>query len=246
MKKFHIIIFLFIIGLIPRESKSDGISTLPVIRSYSPTPFPSVTGMTWGTIGDSMTKRYGADKYQPYVVTEFSLTLTNVGVSGETLTISEDTVSGGMIAQLDSCYGKDIISVLAPTNDFYYGKPLGSVNSSDNSTICGAVNEIIDSVELYSSSSILFFIGTTCRDVMAGGGAQQKNIKNGIGLRLWDYNNAIKSVCVERGIRFLNLHEYTDLSSKDIDLWAEDGLHPNTAGNLTIANHIIDFMNNEI
>jgi len=199
-----------------------------------------ITGKSVAFIGDSITAFYGVQESQGYVAllaSALSLTATNLGVSGETLTTFSERV--GLKTMLGQAYGKDIIFIMADTNDWSFNRPLGSIQNSDYSTIRGAVNYYIDQIKLNSpDSEIIFLLETSRAKNLAG--AFEQDAKNLIGLTHSDYNLAIKQTCIFRQVRYFNLENVLGLEKANIAIWTQDYLHPNVTGHIEIKDRLVE------
>jgi len=195
----------------------------------------NVAGWTWAAIGDSITSGVGvstdAERYTELYAADKSMTMINLGESGQTLTTNEFRT--GMKTKLGTAYGKQLITILAGSNDWTFGIPLGSTLNSDDSTIKSCTNYFIDQIRANSPESTILFILTTYRSVGF-------NV-NSLGLTLLEYNEAIKEACIQRGVRYLNLYDVTGLEIVNVNTWTNDGSHPNTGGNSSMRDQLTNY-----
>ena len=213
--------------------------------SNNETQFPPLdpTGYTWAAIGDSITEGTGvsldSERYTELVATNKTMTLTNLGESGQTLTTNIHKT--GLKTKLASAYGNDLITVLAGTNDWSFNIPLGSSLNSDDSTIKSCVNYFIDQIKANSPGSTILFLLTPYRSRDMFGSIIGIPPVNDLGLTVEDYNAAIKEVCIARKERYLNLYDVPDLTKETVNDWTTDGLHPNVSGNIGTSTNIINY-----
>lgn len=199
-------------------------------------------GWSWAAIGDSITSGVGvsteAERYTNLTAAAKSMTLTNLGESGQTLTTNKYRT--GLKTKLGQAYGKQLITVLASTNDWVFDIPLGSSTETNDSTIKGTVNLFIDSIRENSPGSILIFLLPTYRSRSQSGDELSVPPVNGLGKTLYDYWKAIREVCIIRQERYFNLYDVPGLEASTVSDWTIDGLHPNDVGNIGIKNQLLN------
>ena len=139
--------------------------------------------------------------------------------------------------------GADIVVVFGGINDFYHGDaPFGTPEDRTSDTFCGALNVLITTLlEKYPDAVIVFMtpLHTPAED----------DHFNGRGIRaagtLYDYVDAIIDACGCYAVPVLDLFRLSGIQPK-VDIIREkylpDGVHPNDAGNLRIAERLEGFL----
>ena len=195
----------------------------------------NITGGTYAAIGDSITSGVGVTSTQTYhylLGQDRSVSVTNLGESGQTLTTN--AFRSGLKSKLNSSYGKDLITVFAGTNDWSFNIPLGSELEIGDYAIRPCMNYFIQQIKLNSPSSVLIFILPTYRERTSDGTENVFDPVNDIGLRISDYVNAEKQMCIKNGVRYSNAYDYDGLKISNIDSWTTDDLHLNASGHASI------------
>lgn len=205
-----------------------------------------ITGWTYAAIGDSITQGVGTTnnsaRYTDLLAAEKSITMTNLGDSGNTLTTNEWRT--GLKTKLGSAYGKQLITILAGTNDWFFNIPLGNKNDINDSEIMPAVNYFIQQIRLNSpDSEILFLLPLYRSKDQLGTEIEPNDPINELGLTILDYSNAIKKACILNQVRYLELYNVTGLEKTSIQTWSDDGLHPNNSGHVSIFNYLNSYFN---
>jgi len=200
-------------------------------------------GWTWAAIGDSITSGVGVstadERYSNLTAAAKSMTLTNLGESGQTLTTNEFRT--GLKTKLGAAYGKQLITILAGTNDWSFNIPIGSSLQSNDETIKACANLFIDSIRDNSFESVIIFLLTPYRSRDGKGNILGIEPVNELGLTVENYNKAIREVCIKRQVRYLNLYDVSGLEKENVMTWTDDGLHPNVEGNISINDILLNY-----
>lgn len=205
-------------------------------------------GKSWDVLGDSFTAR---QKY-PYLVQEalgFGK-IRGYGVSGSCIATNANNSVNAMSIRYTAMGGvADLVTVWGGVND--YGKawgsnggiPLGSKSDKTNLTFYGALRVLIEG--LYAkyppTTKIAFIIPTQvneAKDTNYKGGKQA----NTLGFYLEDYCQAIRDICGEYGVPYLDLYRQGGISDLNVLQLTEDGLHPNDMGFSYLAPKIANFI----
>lgn len=125
----------------------------------------------------------------------------------------------------------DIVIVFGGTNDYGHGDAqMGDIDSNDDFTFMGALNNLILQLKKdYSNSKIIFLtpIHRAYEDVKV----------NKFGYVLKEYADSIIKICNKHNITVIDLFNEFDLDPFDINL-VPDGLHPNDAGHKLLGDFI--------
>ena len=201
-------------------------------------------GKTINVLGDSITDGVGtsgmAANFTTLLATMTGATVNNYGISG-TKVSGTDSDSSSFNKRFPSiCVGADLIVIFGGTNDYWHkGVSIGDVNSTDISTFCGAINNIIDYHCNNNANKVqLLFVfpfnqrynGVSCETDFGNGTFK-------------DFRDAMKEICDNRGMPFLDLYSESgmDIAHNDThkSLFTDgDGVHASDAGHQVIANKI--------
>lgn len=140
----------------------------------------------------------------------------------------------------------DLVVVFGGTNDFGHGQaPLGTFEDRDIRTFYGALHALINMlIDDYGAGNVLFMTplhrhNDDGRGAWKPEGVEQKHIV--------EYVNAIKETCAFYLVPVLDLFncgELTPPSHEWYGAYMPDGLHPNDAGHVLIANKLQKFLEN--
>lgn len=139
----------------------------------------------------------------------------------------------------------DVVVVFGGTNDFGHGDaPFGKINDTDENTFCGAYHDLCRKlIDRYPEAQIVIMTPLH-RD------SEEKDDLNEWGVRLTTnlegYVNAIIKIAAFYAIPVLDLFRVSGIQSRVPVLkerYIPDGLHPNDAGHVRIAEKLIGFLN---
>jgi uncharacterized protein YjdB len=181
--------------------------------------------------------------------------MVNLGASGTVLcTGGHRGCNIGKLTE-SSLGGADIVTILMGINDWDQAKAeyydLGDIDSTDTSTIYGAVKMWCDRiVELKKTASLAhtkFYFMTplqTSWNHSKGSNSWDQNKVNVHGFKLRDLCQAIIDVCSVYEIPVIDLNLYSGLYYNSADdqtanIYGGDGIHPNEAGHTEITKAII-------
>lgn len=238
----------------------DGISINDAAHSFmipNPVDKSYYAGKKIACIGDSVTAGVGANG-NPYVTqlgATLGATMVNLGASGTVLcTGGHRGCNIGKLSE-SSLGGADIVTILMGINDWDQAKAdyydLGDINSTDTSTIYGAVKMWCDRiVELKNTASLAhtkFYFMTplqTSWNHSKGSNSWDQNKVNIHGFKLRDLCQAIIDVCALYKIPVIDLNLYSGIYYNSADdqttnSLGGDGIHPNEAGHTEITKAII-------
>ena len=200
-----------------------------------------LNGKKWGVVGDSITFGTGTtdNNVNPYcylIGSRYLLTINRSAMPGKTLArrpTYNDTLLDNLSSLSADC---DYITIFGGTNDYGNNIPLGNKTDDTLDTFYGALNLFCK--KYYSNFHKSKFAFLT--PIRRSNGEKT----NTVGLKLSDYVNAIKEICDEYGIPYLDLYNlgmdpnYSTISAH----YVPDGLHPNDAGHDRLSNHIAKFL----
>ncbi|MGM9666359.1 MAG: SGNH/GDSL hydrolase family protein [Eubacteriales bacterium] len=173
-------------------------------------------------LGSSVT--YGASSLQESFVEFISkrnnTTFVKEAVSGTTLVT---TGAGGgsyvkRMTELDKNAKFDLFICQLSTNDASQNKPLGTTDSKDTETVCGAINTIIDYVRETWGCPVIFYTNAYYED---------ENYSAMV--------EALKEIATLKGIGVIDLYtdaEFNNISSEQRSLYMADKIHPTKVGYL--------------
>ena len=131
---------------------------------------------------------------------------------------------------LDTDYSPDIVTVLMGTNDFGCDVPLYQYE--------GDLENLIDLMKDKFPNSRIIILTPLYRDYYGEKKYILSRKVNNIGNTLDDYINLIKVKTKEKGIEVIELTEDEYFNKDNIREYTMDGLHPNTKGNIFLADKL--------
>ncbi|MGE7773388.1 SGNH/GDSL hydrolase family protein [Chitinophaga sp. NPDC101104] len=201
------------------------ISTILILLSTSFTPRP----LTWIAIGDSITYLNEHPNETDHRISKGYMTMVteklphiqyqNQGHNGWT--------SGGIAEQFDKLgIGKaDIYSVFLGTNDWWQGRPLGTMSdyssNSGNGTVCGSFRIIIDKIRALNPNAHIILMAPLQRGDFVylhnnhnnAWGSYKPN-KNGQSLE--SFVSALDSIAQKEKITFVDLYHKSGINLKNM------------------------------
>lgn len=205
-----------------RFGKMEGNGDKYSVENVEPLENSPLDGMNICYLGSSVT--YGASSLQESFVEFISkrnnTTFVKEAVSGTTL-VTTGAGGGSYVSRmkkLDKNAKFDLFVCQLSTNDALQNKPLGDINSTDDKTICGAINAIIDYVKATWNCPIVFYTNAYYESELYA-----------------EMVDAVKQIAEIKGIYVIDL--YTDAAFNDItkeqrSLYMADKIHPTKAGYL--------------
>lgn len=179
-------------------------------------------GMNICYLGSSVT--YGAsslhESFVEFIAKRNGTTFVKEAVSGTTLVT---TGAGGgsyvtRMKKLDKNAKFDLFICQLSTNDASQNKPLGSIDSADTATVCGAINTIIDYVKTTWNCPVIFYTNAYYESDSYSAMV-----------------SAVKEIAAIKGIGVIDLYTdtaFNDITSEQYELYMADKIHPTKAGYL--------------
>ena len=168
------------------------------------------SGKTINAFGDSITEGVtspGLKQGTPYIkyfADHVGAKLNNWAVSGSTLSVLESWSPGSICKRVMDVLPKDMgdyIFIAGGTNDFNQNREIGSLDSKDDATVCGAVNNMCEYIKLNLSDRTVIFI-TPIPYTQAY--YSRNPAVNKLGNTLEDYIKAIYQVATLHGYNVVN------------------------------------------
>lgn len=179
-------------------------------------------GMNICYLGSSVT--YGASSLQEsfveFIAKRNGTTYVKEAVSGTTLvtTSASDGSYVSRMKKIDKDTKFDLFVCQLSTNDASQNKPLGMIDSTDATTICGAINIIINYVKTIWNCPIIFYT-----NVYYKSGSYASMVES------------IKEIATIKEIGVIDLYDdvvFNDITSEQRTLYMADKIHPTKAGYL--------------
>ena len=216
---------------------------------------PSAPKSSWSNasvvfVGDSITAGVGTQKtYCEYLNEQISFaSVLKMGVSGSCVSATSDygLQNSPLINRYQSIPNADLIILFMGTNDYGHETPLGSIEDTTDVSFYGALHEIIPGIISKHPSSQLIVMTPLHRygfgsSKITGDALSYDHLPNGRGHTLYDYVEAIRTVCERYAVPVIDLFATSGINpsiSSIKDLYMPDGLHPNDKGHQKIA-HLI-------
>ena len=229
----------------------NGLCTLCAAKEPSP-----YAGKTIACIGDSITAGVGVTKDQTDYVTLLAKSLDmnyiRLGASGSTLCDGGHAACNISKLTEKNLAGADVVTVLMGINDFVQARQgyytLGSVTSTDTSTVYGAVHawcqriqalrqtEGLKDTEFYFMTPVI----TSWNNSVSSVRNWDQSKQNIYGYTLRDLCNAIIEVCALYNIPVIDLNlisglYYNSAEDNTVAEFAGDGAHPGAVGHQMMA-----------
>lgn len=193
------------------------------------------TGKKWVVIGDSLTEVNGRTtmRYHDYVSDNTGIAVVNMGMSGTgyARTKESETAFYQRIASVPT--DADVVTIFGSGNDLGAGLELGTPTDTGTGTLCGCINTTIDNLIAIMPAVSLGIVSPT-----PWVGHPPHNTESNMA----KYCAAMKTICENRSIPFLDLYHCSNLRP-----WTEEGraacytkddgngVHPDEKGHALIA-----------
>lgn len=187
----------------------------------------------WYAIGDSFTEQ----NIYPYYLNQYCgfASYYNAGQSGRGMSAMTDKLS------VESLSSYDIVTVLAGTNDYGMGTPLGQItDTSQSQTFYGYCKKLIEAIIAQKPTIRIAFFTPTKRGAFENQPVYPN--PNSAGFTLDQYVDAIIEVCDEYSIPCLDTFRCSQFNLLTLSALTQDSLHPNYVGGQMLARQIQGFI----
>ena len=188
------------------------------VENVKPLAESPLKGMNICYLGSSVT--YGASSLQESFVEFIAKRNVKEAVSGTTL-VTTGAGGGSYVSRMkkiDKNAKFDLFICQLSTNDASQNKPIGSIDSTDTTTVCGAINTIIDYAKTTWKCPVIFYTN-----------AYYENDSYAAMVA------AVKKIATIKGIGVIDLYideAFNDITSEQRALYMADKIHPTKAGYL--------------
>lgn len=216
-----------------------------------------LSGKKINFLGDSITEGHGTSgaehRFSNLIEKKTGAVCRNYGIGGTRIAAQQNTVNPGWddndfcsrVEKMDS--DADIIVVFGGTNDFGHGDaPLGNMTDRTVNTFYGALHVMCERlIERYPEAAIV--IATPihrCNEASLRGDNKPADIGN-----LKTYVEIIREVAEYYSLPLLDLYAMSGLQPLVPvikEKYVPDGLHPNDAGHVILADKMIAFLKNAL
>lgn len=201
-----------------------------------------LTGKKWTCLGDSLTEHNlrTTMNYHDYIAQETGITVFNLGHSGCGYAKIGGNGQNFVNQAANIPNDTDVITIFGSGNDGSSGLEIGNPTDSGNTTLCGYINATIDTIYANHPTTPLGIITPT----------PWANVEPSDG-NTWmkRYSEAIVSICLLRGIPYLDLWHCSNLHPSDVNFrplaYSKDdgeGVHPDETGHALIAPRFRQFL----
>lgn len=211
--------------------KEGYLTNKPIVnRPYLP--------IKWIALGDSITE--GKNEYPDFVSSTLGLELTNSGYAGASMAYrisSADWNPFSFIEKSKTIDFKqyDLVTISYGTNDWANGDGLGEIDSIDENTVLGALNNGIKNIYTSNPKITIILLTPIYRSDKGGSAAV-----NSHGLTLREYTNGMIEVCNKYSIASLNMLNESGINEFTVgEYLLQDGLHPTITGAERISKAVI-------
>lgn len=192
-------------------------------------------GKKWCVIGDSLTERNSrtTKNYHDYVAEATGIAVVNLGVSGTGYAKGADASRAFFDRVANVPVDSDAVTIFGSGNDLSSGLELGTPTDTGTETLCGCINTTIENLVAIMPAVQLGIVSPTPWVSHPPSNADSSMAK---------YCAAMKTICENRSIPFLDLYHCSNLRP-----WTEEGraacytkddgngVHPDEKGHALIA-----------
>lgn len=210
----------------------EGLLSTETIANTTITDLSDLTNKTCYLVGDSMV---AAGTLDTYLNARLGLVCSNYGYGGSTIAINNETLNGKSVvervlgtATSDNISGSgDIWVVWGGYNDASYrNTPLGTIDSTDNSTIYGALKTICKTIQEKTNNPRVLLVTMH----QATGRLMASSADDGKGCFVQRMREAFYEVGEMFGIPVLDLYKNGGISRVNDKQLTSDGVHLNDKG----------------
>jgi lysophospholipase L1-like esterase len=186
-------------------------------------------GQVYGQGADIGTIAIG---YQTHMDISRILYKVNRGLSGRAMT---GLIDSNYTSIVGCDYADtDLVTIAVGTNDFKLNKPIGLITDADGNTFYGAYRLSIQRMKSTGAKRIVLFT-----PLQRNNSGYTTTSTNTAGHKLIDYCDAIKAIAAIEGLQVIDLYNTSGITEANLATYTMDGLHPNNAGYVLIANAIL-------
>ena len=203
-----------------------------------------LNGKTVAVLGDSISSvAYTVPNYWQMIASKTGCNFLDYGVSGSCFAVRTGSTTS-FVERAGNMEDADAVLVMGGTNDVGKGILLGEWASTDNTTLYGALNELISLLRTkYAGKPIVFCTPIKRKQETDSGFPKTiedlKSATASTDLEMWHCVLAIKAKCAVHGIPVIDLYNDSGIGSGlDEYFRADDGLHPSILGEYRIANMV--------
>lgn len=169
---------------------------------------------------------------------------TNRGAGSNTLTVPKEPEYRSLTRDSRKAgYFKKykVIVIAIGTNDYSFGRKLGSTGSTDETTFYGAAKELFANIKKQAPAAKVVVVTPSYRGTWErlGSGFDSKNDR---GYTLHDYSNALKSVAADNGAYVYDSEKYGIINAGNYKTTTTDNMHPSEYTHQQIGYSLTRFM----
>lgn len=198
--------------------------------------------ITWGLHSSDNT----VNSWTANLMAYGNVNITNTAISGATWQHQDNKTSGivDVIQTTDVSNVRNIIA-FGGTNDFAQDLPIGTIDDTEPTTFYGAMNVGIQSIYERNPKVSIYLVTPMWRARIndANSPVDIETTKNGAGLLLLDYVNAVIDIARKYHLPVLDLYHEFPINKYNSTSLLADGLHPNDDGYVLLAKKIGKFLN---
>ena len=236
----RILVMLLAVCIVAAFAACGGATATEPQETEPPLSYENVTA---AFVGDSITRGTAMEAGNPIYWERVNDALkfkevTGLGINGSCYSVTSEY--GLRTEPLPSRYQTipqaDLIFILLGTNDFNMNTPLGTIEDKEDISFYGGMNYTFDRfAEEYPDATVILMTPVRRHGVLW---------ENDQGLKLTDYNDAIKAVAEQRGYILMDLHELS--YEKMTQGVLADAVHPNKFGHQIMAEAITAWLEENI
>lgn len=194
--------------------------------------------------GDSIsTKNHGKGGYEALIKEKLKISeIINLAVGSSGISRTTPNSLAGLLENEANIHkDADLIIIWHGTNDWYWGAPLGELESNNDSTFYGALKSAVNKLRKLCPKAVIVFLTPIFRCETPDKCAVKKEgyvNKNSVKLTLKDYYDALINASVVWGFSVIDMRRLTNFHYYNAERYFEDYVHPNEAGYKVIADVI--------
>jgi hypothetical protein len=184
-------------------------------------------GRKWTAMGNSISQ---LGLYTTPLNSLLGTTLTNIAVSGSSISTSSSNGPGGTIAVGTIPANSELITLQGGINDFHGNATLGAITDTTTATYYGALDAAFVTLQTRAPNATIVYIADYSNSYSYGQGVNaNSNYLN-------QFTEAMEEVAQRKGAHFINLGDI--INTYNCDFLTSDKIHPNAVGGDLLARHI--------